>query len=139
MSDKPQSAAPRVAPHALPESSEVSELIRDYARPLLYVDSDGPADMDTFRTSMMLAMICWNLPVYEAAGHPLYAQGIRMLEAVEKRVPAVVAAKLRALIEARKSAHAALPYLVNVEVTGSTLRDARIVAEARLLPAARKN
>ena len=49
---------------ALPSADEVSKLLRDYAQPLLFIDPAGPADMETMRTAIGLAMICWNLPVY---------------------------------------------------------------------------
>src|SRR5215510_6281013 len=85
-------------PYVVPESTQVSELLRDYAQPLLYADPAGPADVDTIRTAMSLAMICWNLPVYEAIGSPLFAQGVRTLDAIMERVPAAVASNLRRLI-----------------------------------------
>jgi hypothetical protein len=117
--------------NALPDAAEVSKLLRDYAQPLLYADPAGPADVDTIRTAMSLAMICWNLPVYEANASPLYQQGMRTLEAIMARVPGQVAASLRALIDARKTTYAAHSFLVVVEVTGATLEQATIVAEAR--------
>ena len=119
-------------PAALPEPDEVSRLLRDFAEPLLYADPAGPADVDTIRTSMMLAMICWNLPVYEAHGDPLYAQGVRTLDAVTQRVPRAVATTLQKLIEDRKAQLDVAPYLALVDVKGTTLENATIVAEARM-------
>jgi hypothetical protein len=119
-------------PLARPDSAKVSEMLRDYAQPLLYADPAGPADVDTIRTAMSLAMICWNLPVYEAMGSPLFAQGVRTLDAIMAGVPNAVAANLRRLIEDRKTTFGSLPFLALVEVTGTTLENATIVAEARL-------
>jgi hypothetical protein len=119
-------------PFAVPNSAKVSQLLRDYAQPLLYADPAGPADVDTIRTAMSLAMICWNLPVYEAIGSPLYAQGVRTLDAIMARVPPAVAANLRRLIDDRKTKFGSLPFLALVEVSGTTLENATIVAEARL-------
>jgi hypothetical protein len=119
-------------PFAVPDSAKVSEMLRDYAQPLLYADPAGPADVDTIRTAMSLAMICWNLPVYEALGSPLYAQGVRTLDAIMARVPAAVASNLRRLIDDRKTKFGSLPFLALVEVTGTTLENATIIAEARL-------
>lgn len=119
-------------PFDIPEPAKVSELLRDYAQPLLYADPAGPADVDTIRTAMSLAMICWNLPVYEAIGSPLYAQGVRTLDAIMGRVPGAVASNLRRLIDDRKTKFSAYPFLALVEVTGTTLANATIVAEARL-------
>jgi hypothetical protein len=124
-------------PFVVPESTKVSEMLRDYAEPLLYADPAGPADVETIRTAMQLAMICWNLPVYEAIGSPLYGQGVRTLDAIMTRVPSAVASNLRRLIEDRKTKFAALPFLALVEVNGTTLENATITAEARM--PARKN
>ena len=120
--------------YAVPAADEVSKLLRDFAEPLLYVDPAGPSDVETVRTAMMLAMICWNLPVYEALGHPLYQQGKRTVDAISKSVPLVVGSKLRKLLEDRKTKFGALPFLVVIEVTGSTCADAIITAEARTPP-----
>lgn len=117
---------------SVPDSEKVSEMLRDYAEPLLYADPAGPADVDTIRTAMSLAMICWNLPVYEAIGSPLYAQGVRTLDAIIARVPGAVASNLRRLIDDRKTKFGSLPFLALVEVTGTTLENATIVAEARM-------
>jgi hypothetical protein len=81
---------------------------------------------------MMLAMICWNLPVYEALQSPLFAQGMRTLDAVKQQVPGVIASTLRRLIDDRKSKFAGVPFLVLVDVKGTNLDDAMIEAEARL-------
>ena len=119
-------------PGALPAPDSVSGLLREFAEPLLYADPAGPNDLDTVRTALMLAMICWNLPVYEALGSPLYAQGLRTLDAVEQQVPRVIASTLRRLIQDRKTKYAEHPFLVVVEVQGTNLKDATIVAEARI-------
>ena len=117
---------------ALPEPGKVSEMLREFAEPLLYVDPDGPADIDTVRTDMMLAMMCWNLPVYEASDGVLFERGKRALNTILDQVPAAVGASLRKLIDDRKTKFAAMPFLVSVEVTGTTLQQATIVAEARI-------
>lgn len=119
-------------PEALPSPQEVSELLREYAQPLLYADPEGPTDIDTIRTAMMLAMICWNLPVYEASGSPLFEQGTRTLEKVMKNVPSVVAARLQRLVEERKTKFGDYAFLALVEVEGTTLQNAKIVAQAKL-------
>ena len=118
--------------YVLPSPDRVSELVRDFAQPLLYIDPAGPADIDTIRTAMMLSMICWNLPVYEATGNPLYAHGKRTLAEVAQAVPSAVAAQLRVLVRERKASYPELPFLVSVEVTGSSPESARIVAKAAM-------
>jgi hypothetical protein len=117
--------------YAVPAADDVSELLRDFAEPLLYVDPAGPSDIETVRTAMMLAMICWNLPVYEREASPLYAHGKRTLDAIAEQVPTSVAATLRKLIEDRKTKLASMPFLVLVEVKGTTPGNATITAEAR--------
>jgi hypothetical protein len=118
-------------PGALPEPGKVSEMFREYAEPLLYADPAGPSDVDTIRTVMNLAMLCWNLPVYEALGNPLYVSGTRTLDQIIERVPSIVASKLRKLVKDRKTKFAHISFLVTVDVTGATLEDATIVAQAR--------
>jgi hypothetical protein len=130
MTPRPKIAQQKL--HAVPTADEMSVVLRDFAAPLLYVDPAGPSDVETVRTAMMLAMICWNLPVYEAEGSPLYAQGKRTLEAVGKQVPDSVAATLERLIEHRKTTLTSMPFLVLVEVKGTTPENATITAQARL-------
>jgi len=120
-------------PSALPDSRTASALMREYAEPLLYADPAGPADLDTMRTSMMLAMICWNLPVYQAVGHPLYEKGVQTLDKVMRSVPRSVASTLRLLLDQRKQSYADAPFLISVDVTGTTPKNALIVAHARLV------
>jgi hypothetical protein len=121
----------------LPDPIAVAELVRDFAQPLLYVDPAGPADIETMRTAVLLAMICWNLPVYEATGSQLAAKGTRALKAICEQVPAAVVSTVGQLLEDRKSKFAAAPFIVLVEVTGTTPENATIVAEARMLKTAR--
>lgn len=124
-------------PIILPQPSRVSALLREFAQPLLYADPAGPSDVATIRTAMMLAMICWNLPVYEALAHPLYQKGKRTLDAISKSVPLLVGSKLRKLLDDRKTKFGTLPFLVMIEVTGSSCEDAIITAEARTPPLGR--
>ena len=126
MTSKPAQQA-----YTVPAAEDVSKLVRDFAEPLLYVDPAGPSDIETVRTAMMLGMICWNLPVYEAEGSPLYAQGKRTLEAVGKQVPRGVMETLERLIEQRRATLVRMPFLVVIEVEGTTAENARITAQAR--------
>jgi hypothetical protein len=113
------------------ETSEaMSETIRAFARPLLYLDPAGPADIETLRTSMMLAMICWNLPVYENTNARLYAHTKKALDAALHLVPAAVRACLHRLVDDRTTKFGEVPCAILVEIHGSSLDDARIVAEA---------
>jgi len=116
---------------ALPDPERVSALLRDFAQPLLHIDPSGPADMETIRTALGLAMICWNLPVYEAIGSPLFERGMRTLDKISAQVPAPVAACLSRLLVERKTTFATLPFLATVEVSGDQVKHATIAAEAR--------
>jgi hypothetical protein len=115
----------------LPEPEQAAELFRAFAQPLVYVDPAGPADIETLRTALMLAMMCWNIPVFEAQGSPLFEQGMRTMREVVKGVPSIVATTLRELIETRITTHARLSFLLLVEVTGTSLETASIVAQPR--------
>jgi hypothetical protein len=127
----------KLAPGPLPELDEAAALFRAFSEPLVYADPAGPADIVTLRTALMLAMMCWNLPVFEAQGSPLFEQGMRTMRAIVKDVPSVVAITLRALIETRITKYAGLSFLLLVEVTGTNVKDATIVAEPRAPSAAR--
>jgi hypothetical protein len=116
---------------AMEMSEEISETIRMFAQPLLYLDPAGPADIETLRTAMMLAMICWNLPVYENTNARLYVHTKKALDAALNLVPVSVRACLHRLVDDRKSRFGEIPFAILLEVQGSNLDDARIVAEAK--------
>jgi hypothetical protein len=118
-------------PIALPDPQTVAELLRDFAAPLLYVDECGPLNIDTLKTTIMLAMICWNVPVYEATHSRMFARGERTLSEIKAQVPRRVMEALDQLIERRKTTFADRPFLVIAEVLGTHPNDASIVAEAR--------
>jgi hypothetical protein len=118
-------------PIALPDPHAVAALLRDFAAPLLYVDKSGPMNIDTLKTTIMLAMICWNVPVYEATQSPMFQRGERTLQQIKAQVPARVNKALDQLIESRKTTFADRPFLVIAEVLGTHPNDASIVAEAR--------
>jgi hypothetical protein len=113
------------------DSAKVSETFRAFAQPLLDVDPAGPPDLETLQTSTALAMMCWNLPLFETTHAALFARTKQALDSAMKLVPRPVAACLKQLIATRTQQLAAAPYLVTVEVQGTSLKDARIVAEAR--------
>jgi hypothetical protein len=120
------------SPAATTDAAKISDTIRAFAEPLLYLDPAGPADIDTLRTAMMLAMICWNLPVYETTHARLYAHTKKALDEALKLVPVSVRSCLHRLVEERKTLFGELSYAILVEVHGNDLDDARIVAEAKM-------
>jgi hypothetical protein len=119
-------------PGGKPEPGKVSEMILEFAHPLLYADPEGPPSIEILRSAMMLVMICWNLPVYEAGGNPLRVQVKQALDTAIKTAPEPIGAVLLQLIEDRKTKFAAVPFLVLIDVKGTTLENASIVAEARM-------
>jgi hypothetical protein len=126
-------AQPNPGPTTTPcDSAKASELFRAFAEPLLYVDPAGPSDLETLQTSVALAMMCWNLPLFETTQPNLFARTKQTLKDAMQMVPTKVATCLRQLIKARASQLADAPFLVTVEVQGTSLADARIVANARL-------
>jgi hypothetical protein len=121
-------------PVTLPEPNAVAALLRDFAAPLLYVDQSGrgPLNIDTLRTTIMLAMICWNVPVYEATHSQMFRRGQRTLSQIKAQVAPRVIKAIDELLETRKTTFADRPFLVIAEVLGTHPSDASIVAEARL-------
>ena len=118
-------------PIALPDPQSVAALLRDFAAPLLYIDRSGPLNIDTLKTTIMLAMICWNVPVYEATQSAMYERGERTLSQIKAQVPKRVTKALDQLLVSRKTTFADRPFLVIAEVLGTHPNDASIVAEAR--------
>lgn len=53
-------------PGCKPVPAKVSEVILEFAQPLMEFGEDGPPDIQTMRNIMMLAMVCWNVPIMES-------------------------------------------------------------------------
>ena len=66
-----------VRPAVSQEPGKISEMILDFAAPLLDVAPGGPANIEGLRAAMKIAMVCWNLPAYQDAKHPLGVEGQR--------------------------------------------------------------
>ncbi len=113
---------------------KISKLIVDFARPLLDV-AGGPRSIDDLRHVMLLATLCWNLPVFERAGAPEWAELLELFDEALRCVPEPCPGLLRRLVAERQVGLPHLPFAVLVEVRGTTLDDCRIHAEAREAPA----
>ncbi len=112
---------------------KISELIVDFARPLLDV-AGGPRSIQDVRHVMLLASLCWNLPVFEQARAPEWGELLELFDEALRSVPEPGPGLLRRLVAERQHRLAHIPFAVMVEVRGTSLDDCRIHAEAREAP-----
>lgn len=113
------------------EPGKVSEMILEYAQPLLGLDGGSP-NIGAARNAMQLVMLCWNLPVLEACGR-LVAAGVReALQQALARMPERVQQASAALLRDRTTKFGGIPFLVLLRIEGTKLENARLVAEARM-------
>lgn len=115
-----------------PEPGKVSEMILEFAEPLLYSDPSGPPNVAAVRSIMQLAEMCWNLPVLEANRSPLYPSAKKSFDQALAVMPGLASSLLRQLIRDRETKFAAVPFSVILSVEGSSLDDMKVVAEARM-------
>lgn len=109
---------------------KISELIHDFARPLL--DAMGPPrNIDDLRNAFMLATLAWNLPVFERTGNPEHHELQRQFDDALRILPGPVAALLHQLVQDRKTKFGQIPFWIIAEVKGTSLDDAKVYAEAR--------
>lgn len=109
------------------QPGKVSEIIVDFARPMIETFGGGPADVETLRNMMMLVCVCWNVPVLQATGDPDVAEHLHWLQTL----PEPLKRMLDDLMRDRRTRFASIPFLVTVEVRGTDLKNASIYAEAR--------
>jgi len=119
-------------PGSKPVPGKVSEMILEFAQPLMTLGPGGPPDIQTMRNIMMFAMVCWNLPIMEARKDVDGASTRKMFDDAMARVPESLGRVLCKLIEDRKTRFATVPFYVTVQVEGTCLEDARVVAQARM-------
>ncbi len=105
-------------------------MILDFARPLL--DTMGqPRSIEDLRKAFELVTVCWNLPVFEREKP---AEAVRQRNHFKSSVaslPEPLSSALLGLVESRKTAFSQVPFMVLVEVRGTSLDDCTIYAEAR--------
>jgi hypothetical protein len=118
------------APEPEAVGAKVSEMILEFAKPLL--DAMGPSrDIAELRAAFELATVCWNLQVWERE-EPAEASGHRQrFEGMIGSMPEPLSSALLGLIESRKTTFGQVPFMVLVEVRGTSLDDCTIYAEAR--------
>lgn len=132
MSERPSLIKIPLEPGGVPDPGKVSEMILEFAGPLLYADPAGPPNVAAVRSIMQLAEMCWNLPVLEANKSPLYPDAKKSLDQALAIMPGLASSLLRQLILDRKTKFAAIPFSVILRVEGTSLDDMKVVAEARM-------
>jgi hypothetical protein len=105
-------------------------MILDFARPFL--DAIGqPRNIDDLRAAFELVTICWNLQMLERASPDEAAAHRQQFDSVVAAYPEPLSSALLGLVESRKTAFGQVPFMVLVEVRGTSLDDCTIYAEAR--------
>jgi hypothetical protein len=112
------------------EPGKVSEMILEFARPLL--DAMGQAgSIEDLRAAFELVTTCWNLPVFEREAPAEAIAHRRNFDSVVASFPELLSSVLLGLVESRKTTFGQVPFMVLVEVRGTSLDDCTIYAEAR--------
>ena len=107
--------------------AKFSDVMVEFAEPLLSVEPDGPENIQTLKNVMSLATLCWNAPMREVQGDRSLME---ILQPVLMAAPEPIAAALRQMLASRLTRYGAVPHTILAEVTGSSLDDARCVARA---------
>jgi hypothetical protein len=115
-----------------PQAAKVSEMIMEFAAPLLDLDRDGAADVDVLRSLMMMVELCWNLPVFEATDPEAYVRFKQGFDSVTQNVPPEIGSMLAILLENRRTRFGRVPLLIHVRVEEDGPGRARLLAEARM-------
>lgn len=76
-------------------------------------------------------MVCWNLPVLQRKQLQEWDEHRRHFDSVIAASPEPVGSTLLGLVESRKTTFAQVPFMVLVEVRGTSLDNCTIYAEAR--------
>jgi hypothetical protein len=84
---------------ARPVPGKVSEMILEFAQPLMEFGEGGPPDIQTMRNIMMLAMVCWNLPIMESRTDVAGPSIRRMFDDAMARMPTSLGRVLLELVE----------------------------------------
>jgi len=105
-------------------------MILDFARPLL--DAMGqPGSVEDLRAAFELVTTCWNLPVFEREAPAVAIEHRRHFDSVVASFPELLSSVLLGLVESRKTTFGQIPFMVLVEVRGTSLDNCTVYAEAR--------
>jgi hypothetical protein len=109
----------------------LTDVVKEFAEPLLALDPEGASDPDVLRQLMVLVDMCWNLPLLHSSDPDAYTKLKLGFDSVVRDVPGPVAEKLGQLLQDRTGRFGSLPFLVHTGVDIDSAGQARIVAEAR--------
>jgi hypothetical protein len=112
------------------ERGKVSEMILEFAGPLFDVVGQ-PRNMQDLRKAFELVTMCWNLAVFEREDPAEAAKHRHHFDSVVALHPAPLSSALLALVESRKTTFGEVPFMVLVEVRGTSVDNCTIYAEAR--------
>jgi hypothetical protein len=105
-------------------------MMLDFARPLL--EAVGPPrSIEDLRKAFELVAVCWNLPIFEREQFDEATAMREHFDATTTSLPKPFASVLKGLVASRTTEFAAVPFLVVVEVRGTSLDDCTVYAEAR--------
>src|SRR4051812_32997707 len=99
--------------HPLP--GKVSELMLDFARPLLDVMSQ-PRHINDLRSAFELVVVCWDLPIFERGRHAEAVAHRRHFDSVIDSFPKPLSSALLGLFESRTTTFGRVPFMVIVEI-----------------------
>jgi hypothetical protein len=106
----------------------------EFAQPLLDLDPSGlPQDLQSMRSVLEIAMLCWNVPVMErfsSGTTGLHAR--REIDRAFQHAPAAVREAIRERLHARTTQFGVVPVYLLVRLEGTDLANARLIAEARM-------
>jgi hypothetical protein len=109
----------------------LSELMLEFASPLLALDKSGAADPDVLRQLMILVDMCWNLPVLERTDPAAYTKVRQGFDTIVSDLPGPLADQLHQLLDDRTERYGSVPFLVQTHVETDAAGKARLTAEAR--------
>ena len=105
-------------------------MILEFARPLL--DAVGqPRSIEDLRRAFELVATCWNLPVFEREVPEEAAEHRQHFDTTVASFPEPLSSALLDLVGSRMTQFGEVPFLVVVEIRGTSLDDCTVYAEAR--------
>jgi hypothetical protein len=105
-------------------------MILQFARPFL-VAIGQPRNIGDLRAAFELVTVCWNLQVLERESPDEATAHRQRFDSVIAAYPEPLSTALLGLVESRKTAFGQIPFMVLVEVRGTSLHECAVYAEAR--------
>lgn len=111
--------------------AKFSEMIQEFAQPIFDL-MGGLRTIDQLRSGLNIAVLIWNLPVFEQTKSPHLQDYLAAYEKMLAAVPEEGRVVLRQLLDDRRDRFRLVPTFVFVTVEGDTLDNAKVIAEARM-------